>query len=551
GWATPSILRPCLAAPGPPHFEHNVPGRPTSLLPVPTPLTRPLRWLVALLSVAGLVSLAAGTCGVAAAQAYVFRLGVTNTTHGRPLPSNFLGVALEFNEIPKLSGATAQSVNPVFAQLLENLDPAGRPNVRIGGQSTDRVWWPVAGMARPLGVTYDITSTWAADARVLAQATDAQYLLGINLEANRTRISQVEADRLVKAIGSRYIGALEIGNEPDLYTSVPWYRRDRGRPLPWYSHGGSPVLSRAPTYGPQDYVQEVTRTLKVVPRLPIAGPETGNAPWADAFDRLLSPRSQVRMLTSHAYGLNQCVKDPSSPVYPSVAHLVTLAASRDEVSQIGPYVALAHRNGAAYRIDEMGSVTCNGRRGVSDTLASALWVMDALFTMAGDGVDGVNLHTYPHSANGLFDFFTAQGRPRASVHPLYYGALMFAQAAPAGSRLLRVVSGGQGPLRAWATRAPDHRVRVLLINDSLSSSALAVVRTPSARGPAGLERLRASSASATSGLTLGGRTFGAATSTGALPPAVGQSVTPHGGTYSVSLPAGSAGLLTLPAADAA
>jgi hypothetical protein len=518
-----------------------------SLLPVPATPLQPTSRLRTLLCVVGLLAAASAACATTPAQAYVFRLGVTSSTHGRALPSNFLGVALEFNEIPKLAGPTPQSVNPVFARLLTNLDPAGRPNIRVGGQSTDRVWWPVRGMAQPLGVTYGLTSSWTADAHALAQVTNAQYLLGINLEANRTRISQVEADRLVQGISPRYVDALEIGNEPDLYTHVPWYRRDGSHPLPWYSHAGSPVFSRAPEYGPQSYVEEVGRTLKVVPRLPIAGPDTGSPPWADAFDRLISPRSQARMLTSHAYGLNECVKDPSSLTYPSVPHLVSLAASRDEVSQIGPYVALAHRNGAAYRIDEMGSVTCNGRRGVSNTLASALWVMDALFTMAGDGVDGVNLHTYPNSANGLFDFFTVHGHPRASVQPLYYGALMFAQAAPAGSRLLRVVSGSQGPLRAWATLAPDHRVRVLLINDSLSSSALAIVRPPAAPGPARLERLRASSAYATSGLTLGGQTFGAATGTGVLAPAVAQSVTPRAGTYAATLPAGSAALLTLPA----
>ena len=173
--------------------------------------------------------------------------------------------------------------------------------------------------------------------------------------------------------------------------------------------------------------------------------------------------------------------------------------------------------------------------------------MDALFTIAGDGVDGVNLHTYPNSANGLFDFSTAHGAPQASVHPLYYGALMFAQAAPAGSRLLRVVSGSQGPLRAWATRGPDHRVRVLLINDSLTSSAQTVVRAPVAPGPASLERLRASSPYATAGLTLGGQTFGAATASGVLGAPVAQAVAPRAGAYSVTLPAGSAALLTLPA----
>ena len=503
------------------------------------------RRLRTVLCVAGLLAATSASYATAPAGAYVFRLGVTQTTHGRPLPSNFLGLALEFNEIPNLATPVAGSANPIFAQLVKSLDPGGRPNIRIGGQSTDRVWWPVRGMAQPLGVTYDLSARWTAAAHVLAQATDAQYLLGINLEANRTRISQVEADQLVKGIGSHYIGALQIGNEPDLYTAVPWYRRQGGHPLPWYSHDGSPVYSRAPGYSPQDYIAEVMQTLKVVPRLPIAGPETGNIPWADAFDRLLSPHSQVRMLTSHAYGLNQCVKNPALPSYPTVPHLVSLEASRGEVSQIGPYVAAAHRNGAAYRIDEMGSVTCNGRHGVSDTLASALWVMDALFTMAGDGVDGVNLHTYPNSNNGLFDFSAAHGHLRASVHPLYYGALMFAQAAPAGSRLLRVVSSSPGPLRAWATLAPDHHIRVLLINDSLSSGASAVVRPPAVPGPASLERLRGSSAYATSGLTLGGRTFGASTASGLLAPAVAQSVAPRGGTYSVTLPAGSAALLTL------
>ena len=100
--------------------------------------------------------------------------------------------------------------------------------MRIGGQSTDRVWWPVRGLSAPLGVTYNLSTRWIADAHALAQATNAKFLLGINLEADRTRLSQTEADRLVTGIGRRYIAALEIGNEPDLYTVVPWYRRDGG-----------------------------------------------------------------------------------------------------------------------------------------------------------------------------------------------------------------------------------------------------------------------------------------------------------------------------------
>jgi hypothetical protein len=173
-----------------------------------------------------------------------------------------------------------------------------------------------------------------------------------------------------------------------------------------------------------------------------------------------------------------------------------------------------------------------------------LWLLDSLFKLAADGIDGVNIHTYTDAANGLFDFTRSQGQWEGEVHPLYYGMLMFAQAAPPGSRLLRIQSGSQDQLRAWATRAPDHRTRVMLINDSLTGTALAKVRAPGARGSASLENLRASSAYATSGVFLGGNTFGSQTPTGVLAPPRSQTVAPHSGVYDVELPPGTATLVT-------
>ncbi len=34
-----------------------------------------------------------------------------------------------------------------------------------------------------------------------------------------------------------------------------------------------------------------------------------------------------------------------------------------------------------FRVDEMNAITCAGTPGVSDTFASALWVLNALFAM--------------------------------------------------------------------------------------------------------------------------------------------------------------------------
>ncbi|HWE13009.1 MAG TPA: glycosyl hydrolase family 79 C-terminal domain-containing protein [Solirubrobacteraceae bacterium] len=495
--------------------------------------------------VGALVAVTAAAWFSARAQGYAFRMSVGSATTGPPIPRDFLGLAVEFNTVPKLAGATPATVNPVFVQLLRNLDPTGQPIIRVGGQSTDRTWWPVRGMTRPYGVTYNLWPGWTAAARSLAQATKARLILGVNLEANRLRISQVEGSELVRGVGRGNIEALEIGNEPDLYPLLPWYRQLNSKPIAWYSKSGGPVYSRRPTYGPQEFAQEFSRTVRVLPRLAIAGPETGSTPWMSAFTGFLSPRSQVSMLTSHAYGLDQCITDPTSLQYPSVPNLLNTANSRGLAAGVGPYVSLVHRDGGTYRIDEMGSVSCNGRPGVSNTFASALWLMDSLFEIASQGIDGVNLHTYPNSANGLFDFTRSRGHWAAVVHPIYYGALMFEQAAPAGSRPLRITSGSQSRLRAWATLGPDRRIRVLLINDNVRSSAQTHVRVAGGVGAGAVERLGAPSPYATAGISVGGASFGAETATGVLPTPVPEAVTASAGAYTVTLPAGSAALLTV------
>jgi hypothetical protein len=499
------------------------------------------------LAVLGAVALvtAGAACFSARAQAFVFRMSVSRAQQGRPITSNFLGLALEYSALPGEAGADSKSINPVLVQLIRNLVPDGRPVVRVGGLSTDRTWWPAVGLNKPLGVTYGLSTRWTNSARALAQATNAQLILGLNLQANRPAVDAVEANQLLNGIGRQYIDALEIGNEAELYTSIPWYKTLNGKLVPWYWKTGTPVYARPPCYGASAFVGDFKRALHAVPSgVPIAGPATGLGTWLSVFHQLLSRRSRVRLVTWHAYGLNQCVTDPTSPQYPSVPNLLSLGSSRGFVNGLAPFVGWAHGVGAGFRVDEMNSVTCNGRAGVSNTMASALWVMDALFTLAADGVDGVNIHTYPGAANGLFDFSSSHGQWEGTVHPPYYGTLMFGQAAPAGSHLLVIHSPAQKTVRAWATRGLDHRVRVLLINDSLTSSGVAVVRPAGVTSPAALERLRASSAYATGGLTLGGESFGSQTATGLLPAPEPQTIAERSGSYSVQLPAASAALLT-------
>jgi len=91
---------------------------------------------------------------------------------------------------------------------------------------------------------------------------------------------------------------------------------------------------------------------------------------------------------------------------------------------------------------------------------------------------------------------------------------------PPGSRLLTasaLVPGQLPPtLRMWATRAPSGRVSVVLINESRRRPVIIAVRAPTAAGSASAIRLRAPRADARTGITLGGQTFGASTTTGDL-----------------------------------
>jgi hypothetical protein len=121
---------------------------------------------------------------------------------------------------------------------------------------------------------------------------------------------------------------------------------------------------------------------------------------------------------------------------------------------------------------------------------------------------------------------------------------MFAQAFPPGARLLPVTAPA-GPTKVWATEGPDGTVRVTAINQDALNEHDVQVQVPGATATGSLETLQAPDITATSGVTLGGQTFGAETTTGTLPAPATTPVAPAGSVYTVPLPPGSAALLTI------
>ena len=354
----------------------------------------------------------------------------------------------------------------MFEQLVRNLAPNQRPVLRIGGDGTDATWWPVSHLVRPRGVTYSISPRWLAVARALAAGTGARLILGVNLEANQSSIAVAEARSLLSGIGSRSMLALEIGNEPNWYATLPWYRNS----------GGRLVFGRPRTYDLRTFSAEFSALGKRLPNVALAGPTVGALRWLQNLRGFLAAEPTLRVVTLHRYPLNRCFTTPGSANYPTVANMLSTSASRGLAAGIGRYVAIAHQRGDTFRIDEMNSVACGGKAGVSDTFASALWALDVLFAVARSGADGVNIHTFRGARYGLFTFQRASAGWAAFVRPEYYGLLMFAQAAPPGARLLSVTRSGIPDVRAWATRGADGRTRLVLINDDVWHSHVVSVR---------------------------------------------------------------------------
>jgi hypothetical protein len=470
------------------------------------------------------------------------RITVTGKLTGQTIRPGFLGLSFEFPAVRAYTGSDAARINPVLVALIRNLTPDQRPVIRIGGDSTDLSYVPAPGIRPPRYVGYQLTPSWMATTSALAHQLDARMIMGLNLVANEPALAAAEAGDFVRYLGPGSIDALEIGNEPNVYgklTKVPTAQ-------------GASVKARRRGYGYPAYRRQFAAVAAASPRLPLAGPalttgpNPGRGSWIDTIPDFLKSQ-RVAIMTVHRYPLRNCYVPPSSPQYPTVANLLSDYSTTGLAASLRGWIRLAHAQHRPLRLDELNSVACRGKAGVSDTFASSLWVLDALFALARAGVDGVNIHTLPATAYEPFAFSDSGGRWSAQVRPLYYGLEMFAQAAPPGARLLKLEGPGPGTgLSEWATRAPGGQRRVVLINKSETQARtvmLALAHGPGAR--AAVERLQAPSVYSRTGVTLGAGSYGTRTYTGQLPAPRTQSVAPSDRGYTISVPRGSAALVSL------
>ena len=456
---------------------------------------------------------------------------VTATPTGRPVAGGFLGISTQYKALEAYTGSNPDAINPAFVNLLGDIAPEQSPVLRIGGDSADWSWYPVAHQPRPPGVTYTITNRWLQVARATAQDLRAKLILDVNLEAGSRPDAIGEANAMLKRIGSQNILAMEIGNEPELYHHFAWYHNAKGLPVYGRPEGWSPPLYRA----------QFSQFAHAMPKVRIAGPVSGLGIWLQSLGTFLHDEPSVGLTTIHAYPLKHC----AAGHVVTIPELLSNVASGGFVREVAPYVRISHADGKPIRIDEVNAITCGGTAGVSNSFASALWVLNTMFGLARTGVDGVNFNTVPNSINSILDPVVARNSPAIAVQPEWYAMMMFAKAAPPGSQILRLQTQLAPGLEAWATRSPTGAIHVVLINKNPHGAEPVTLNVPGAAGPATLERLQGHGLASTQDVRLGGQTFGAATSTGLLTGTPTSSViSPVSGAYTLQVPGASAAMLS-------
>ncbi len=127
--------------------------------------------------------------------------------------------------------------------------------------------------------------------------------------------------------------------------------------------------------------------------------------------------------------------------------------------------AATKSSGVPYRICETNSFSGGGKPGVSDTLASALWVLDFMFALASAGCAGVNMETGVNH-RGFISSYSPIGddeHGHYTATPEFYGMLAFAQGGK-GHLIASNLEAGSRNLKAYATQQGKDRVVFTLIN---------------------------------------------------------------------------------------
>ena len=318
---------------------------------------------------------------------------------------------------------------------------------------------------------------------------------------------------------------------------------------------------RPPNWGYGGYKAQYdvfSRALTASAVFPAGRPIVQGATWcsprwkANWSDYVSTYASSLATLSLHTYAESVCNGDVAT-----VEGLLADKAAAGHAADMAPYAQVAAAHGVKLRIGEGNSVSCGGKKGVSDVWASALWVVDVLFNMAAVGVRGWHFHGGPDGAYATISYPNVSSDADIEVRPMYYGLLAFVTATANASVVMRVdtVRNDNPFVKAWAVTDASGATRVVVIHKDPSPTAgdAAVSITPpvALTGDARLTRALPGPAGVLATfdapLSFGGLSWASTTDGTPKGTPTTEAVPAAGGAYAFTLPRASFAILALPA----
>lgn len=408
---------------------------------------------------------------------------VTATSAGQIGPG-FAGLSYEKSA---LSQSFFTPANGALIALLQQLGPS---LLRVGGNSVDRTVWTPQGAGGTAGqiAPADIDALTA-----FVKAAGWQCLYGVNLGGAATgattpALAAAEVAYAAQQFGPSLIG-IEIGNECDLY----------GKPGSYFAGNWS-----LPQFVAL-WQQYRAAIVAAVPGVVITGPASAGSEskWTVPFGHQVTD-NQINLLTQHYYRANGQLHTSTTEflITPDGGLVQDLATLDQGATGIG----------VPFRMSECNSFYNGGASGVSDSYASALWVLDYLFNCALGGAAGVNFHG---GGNGSGYTPIANSGPTVTgVRPEYYGILLFTLAGQ-GTLYATQIAIGSLNATAYSVKTTSG-INLVIVNKDVTQNLDVTIDLPQAVGSAQLTLLTQQSGAdpvpvlaATSGVTLQGGTVGA------------------------------------------
>lgn len=380
-----------------------------------------------------------------------------------------------------LAGSLFSDKNEDLISLFRLLGPGV---LRIGGNAVDQFVWQPKGQGR---------TAWKiapADVDALAaflSSTGWRCIYGVNLGQAASglttpELAAAEASYVAQKLGSSLVG-IEIGNECDGYGATGSY------------FAGNWSLAQFESL----WNQFRSAIMAAAPGISIVGPASGSnvANWTVPFSEAFT-RKFLSLTTQHYYR-----GDGKSPAA-TAANLLSPDANLARC--LGMLRNSSQSTGIPFRLGECNSYYNGGAPGISNSYASALWVIDFLFNSALGGAAGVNLH-----GGGSFAGYTPiadQAGAVVEVRPEFYGMMLFALAGQ-GTLYQTSLSVNGLNTTAYAIKDSTGNMNLVIVNKDASQNLQLNVSLPQKASTASLitltqnaSGLQAPNLAATSGVTI-------------------------------------------------